>query len=313
LSERLGRAAARRGFDMLERQLAALAPAWPAPALRTAGGCGWLRNRLSGAWPSAEQVRFVFPGLERGAAARIAWRIGGMEGRNRLLVELIRRDGLSTVRPLVRTPAMLAALRPPLVLCTFHVGAMQGLGAALERLPAPVLALREGLLGTARPPLEIVSTHGHDEGRAAAFHRCLDRLQRGGFAAMAIDLTAGPGPAAPCLGRWLTLARGPFALARLAGAPLVPIVARWRSGEIEIVLGEPFAAEPSSSGGAGAMARENALAVAAAGWLERYLVASPGELGLGLLRALLAAGAAPDSADERLEQRPAAVEPAAVE
>ena len=75
------------------------------------------------------------------------------------------------------------------------------------------------------------------------------------------------------------------------------------------MLGEPFAAEPSAAaGGAGAMTQENALAVAAASWLERYLVASPGELGLGLLRALLAAGTAPDSAGERLEQGPPAVE-----
>jgi hypothetical protein len=295
LSERSGRAAARRGFDALERRLAALAAGWPAPALRAAGGLGWLRNRLAGAWPSPEQVGVLFPRLDRAAAARAAWSIGALEGRNRLLVELIRRAGLAAVRPLVRTPAALAALRPPLVLCSCHVGAVQGLEPALERLPAPVLALRQGVLGAARPPLEIVSTDGNDQARAAAFYRGLDRLRCGGFVAMVFDLPTASGPVAPFLGRRLELSRGPFALARLAGVPLVPIVARWRGGEIEVDLGAPLAADAGVAAGSGAeeMAREGALAVAAASWFERYLLASPPELGLGLLRALLAAEAAP--------------------
>ena len=285
---RSGAAAARQGFDFLERRLAALASARPALALRAAGGLGRLRNRLSGAWPSPRQVALLFPHLDRAAAARAAWRIGGLECRNRLLVEIIRRSGLAALHPLVRTPSPLAALRPPLVLCFFHVGAMQALGAALERLPAPVLAFRHGLLQAGRPPLEVLSTAGNDETRSAAFHRALAHLHRGGFVALAPDLSPGPSLAAPCLGRRLPLARGPFALARLAAAPLLPLVARWRHGHLETLLGPPLAAA-----GTRALATESALAAAAATWLERYLLAAPTELSLGLLRNLLAADTAP--------------------
>ncbi len=275
----------------MERRLAALAGSHPAAALRAAGGFGRLRNRLSGAWPSPEQVGGLFPRLDRAAAARVAWRIGGMECRNRLLVEIIRRAGSAALRPLLRQPSPLAALRPPLVLCFFHVGAMQGLGAALEQLPAPVLAFRQGLLAAGRPPLEVVSTEGDDQARAAAFHRGLDRLRRGGFVAMAIDLPPARTLAAPCLGRSLALSRGPFALARLAGCPLVPFVARWRQGRIDTVHGAPLATDSAID--------EIALARTAASWLERYLLDTPAEMGLGLLRDLLAAETAAASAPRR--------------
>jgi hypothetical protein len=74
----------------------------------------------------------------------------------------------------------------------------------------------------------------------------------------------------------------------------VPIVARWQGNEIEIILGPPLAAGPAAASTAaaahpGEIADEAALAGAAATWLERYLLASPAELGLGLLRDLLAA------------------------
>ena len=183
-------------------------------------------------------------------------------------------------------PEALTDLRPPRILGTFHVGALHALGPALERLPGPVLALRQSQLYAPSPPLEIAATEGDDQLRAAAFHRALDHLKRGGFVALTLDMPQGPGLRAPCLGRELTLARGPFALARITGAPLAPIVARWRGGGIEVELGDALAAD-SSAAAAGPLAWESALAAAAALWLERYLLASPSEIGLGLLRELL--------------------------
>jgi hypothetical protein len=263
--------------------MAPLAARHPRLALSGASVLGSLRNRLSRRWPSPDQVRSLFPQLEIRAASRVAWSIGALEARNRLLVDGIRRAGLGPVRPLVRTPAAFAALRPPLVLGSFHVGAVQALGAAIERLPGPVLVLRMGSLYTPSPPVEVVSTEGDDQPRAAAFQRALVHLDGGGFVVLAFDLAPGPGLRAPCLGRTLELARGPFALARLTGAPLRPLVARWRRSTVVVTVGEALAGDPSS----GPEARESELAAAAARWLERHLLESPAELGLGLLRALL--------------------------
>lgn len=274
-------AIASRVFDALEDRLAR---GTPRRALPLAAVLGQARNRLSRRWPSPEQVRSLFPHLDPSAAARIAGKIGGLEARNRVLVAGIRRVGLEPVRPLVRCPEGFAALRPPLLLGTFHVGALHALGPALERLPGPVLALRHGPLFVPRPPLEVATTEGDEQSRAALFHRALLHLDRGGFVALALDVAQGAALQVTCLGRPLALARGPFALARLTGVPLVPLVARWRSGEVEILLGDPLA---SPGQDAGPEAWEGALAASAARWLERYLLAAPGELGLGLLRQLL--------------------------
>jgi hypothetical protein len=272
---------ASRVFDTLEDWLAR---GTPHRALPAAAVLGQARNRLSRRWPSPEQVQSLFPHLDRSAAARLAWRIGGLEARNRVLVAGIRRAGLEPVRPLVRCPEAFTALRPPVLLGTFHVGAMHALGPALEQLPGPVLALRQGPLFVPRPPLEVATTEGDEQSRSALFHRALLHLDRGGFVALALDVVQGSALRVSCLGRPLALARGPFALARLTGTPLVPLVARWRSGGVEILLGDPLALPGQE---AGPEAWEGALAASAARWLESYLLASPGELGLGLLRNLL--------------------------
>lgn len=281
----MSRAAGSGIFDALERGLIPLAASRPRQAFALAAGLGRLRNRLSRRWPGPEQIHALFPELGARAAARVAWSVGGLEARNRLAVELVRRAGLEPLRPLVRTPDSFAALRPPLILGTFHAGAVHAIGPALERLPAPVLALRQGPLFAPRPPLEVATTEGDEQSRAALFHRAVEHLGRGGFVAMALDVAPGAGLRATCLGRPLVLARGPFALARLTGAPIVPLVARWRGGGVEIVVAPHPLGPPSA--GREPEREEVALASSAARWLESYLLASPAEIGLGLLRALL--------------------------
>jgi hypothetical protein len=274
--------ATRRVFDALERGLAPLAVRHPKLALSGADILGSLRNRLSRRWPSPEQVRSLFPHLDPRSAAHLAWSLGALEARNRLLVATIERAGLEPVRPLMRmSPGSFDALRPPLILGTFHVGAVQALGACLERLPAPVLILRQGAIYKPRPPVEIESTEGDSQRRAASFQRALAHLDHGGFVVLALDVVQGPAYRVPCLGRTLELARGPFALARIAGAPLVPLVGRWRDGGVEAEAGEALALDPGTAD------FEESLAVSAGRWLERYLLESPAELGLGLLRMLL--------------------------
>lgn len=273
-------------FDALERRLAAWAPGHPRPALFAADRLGRWRNRLSRRWPSPEQVRALFPHLGAGEAAKVAWRIGGLEARNRIWVEGLRQAGLDPLRSLVWTPPEAAALRPPLLLGIFHVGAVHALSPALEQLCAPVIALRHGLLYQGRPPLTVATTEGGSGERAKLFQRLLANLEGGGFVATALDVVPGVGLKAPCLGHQLTMARGPFGLARLAGVPIVPIVGRFRGGGVEIVFGEALSIPPETSDAA---EWESALAASAAGWLERYLRPEPAEISLGLLRNLLGA------------------------
>ncbi len=272
-------------FDVLERLLAARVPGSPRLALAAAAGVGRWRNRLSRRWPSPEQVRALFPHLGAREAAAVAWRIGGLEARNRVFVEGLRQAGLEPLRPLVRIPPEVAALRPPCLLGIFHVGAVHSLSPAFEQLPAPAIALRHGLLYRGRPPLTVMTTEGGPEERRKLFKRLLAQLQEGGFVATALDVVPGAGVQAPCLGHTITLARGPFGLARLAGVPIVPFVGRFRNGGVEIVVGEalptPEASDPVEF--------EAALAASAALWLERYLLPDPAEIGLGLLRNLLGA------------------------
>ncbi|HWW59819.1 MAG TPA: hypothetical protein VN181_00500, partial [Thermoanaerobaculia bacterium] len=173
--------------------------------------------------------------------------------------------------------AALEAIAPPAIFGLFHVGAIHVLGAALERLRAPMLALRQGDLYTPRPPHEIATTQGTEQQRAAAFHRALRHLQRGGFVAIALDIVPASQIDVRCFGRPFTLARGAFALSRITGAPVIPLAGRWTRDCVDVVAGDPLPRSHS----------EQELADAAAAWLERYLLDAPAELTLGLLRRLL--------------------------
>jgi hypothetical protein len=281
-------------FDLLERRLMPLAMRRPRPAYAAAAALGSLRNRLSRRWPSPEQVAALFPRLSPAAARRVAWSIGGDEARNRLLIETIRRSGPAGVRPLLGPSAdALSRLRPPHILGMFHVGAIQSLNVAVERLPGPVLVLRQGALYRPAPPVEIESTDGDSQRRASSFRRALVHLKSGGFVVLAFDVVQGASFGVSCLGRELELARGPFALARLTGAPLRPLTASWRKGRLAVTLGETLAAAPAVASDPEEW--ERALAASAGGWLERYLRAAPADLTLGLLRILLAGGITPES------------------
>jgi hypothetical protein len=273
-------------FDALERGLAPLAARHPRLAFPAASALGALRNRLSRRWPSPAQIQTLFPHLDRRPAERVSREIGGFEARNRLLIARLQRTGLERVRSLVRTSREFPELRPPLILGFFHTGAVQALGAAIERLPGPVLLLRQGSLYTPRPPVHLETTEGDGQQRATAFRRALAHLAAGGFVVVAFDVVPGPGFRVPCLGRTIELARGPFAMARLTGAPLVPLVARWRRSGVEVEIGEALSAGLETD----PKAMEIALAASAARWLEGYLLESPAEIGLGLVRSLLGAG-----------------------
>lgn len=280
-------ARARRAFDRLEAILGRLAERRPRAAFAAAGLVGAARNRLSQRWPSTGEVRALFPHLGRVAAALVAARIGALEARNRVQVRCVARAGLAPLRPLVAVADPLLALRGPCILATFHVGATHTLGPALERLSAPVLALRLGSLAAVRPPVESITTEGAEQQRAAVFHRAMRQLDGGGFVAMAVDVVRGAWIEVACLRRPLRLARGAFALSALTGAPIVPLVSRWSRHGAHVVAGEPLRPVNDAGHTADPEVSEQALAGAAAAWLQKYLLGAPAELSLGLLLGLL--------------------------
>jgi hypothetical protein len=106
-----------------------------------------------------------------------------------------------------------------------------------------------------------------------------------GVVMAAID---GPGGASsttvPCLGRRIVVRRGPLAVARLTGAPLVPVVAQWMAhGRIRILTGSPFSLPAAND-----PLFERAAALAVARWLELHLTTYPDDLWPYTLRNLIA-------------------------
>lgn len=251
--------------------LARLAVRAPRVAFRLASITGAARNAVTGRWPSAQEVE------GRGARLRMA----ALKERNEVLVRCIRRSGLDTIRPLVKVPDEWRRLEGPCILGTFHVGALHAVGAALEALGKPVLGVREGRLFEPRPPLELISTR---QQRAAVMLRAVEYLRAGKLVVLALDGAADTMIETTCLGHRLALARGAFALARMTGAPIVPIVMRWHGTDVEVVLGQRLEGD-----------NEEQLAHAAARWLESYLRDEPHQLTLGLLRELLYAEPRPTS------------------
>ena len=182
--------------------------------------------------------------------------------------------------PLVTNPG-LEALRPPLVLASFHVGPYEAIGAALSRLPGEVVALDRGQFGRV-PHVTVLPRGENAAARSRAFSAALTALRSGGFVFVNVDAYEPDKQEVstievPLLGRTLPLARGAFALARIAQVPIVPIVPRWRGNAIEVEIGEPMRLDARG---------ERAAAEVTAAWIERYLRERPGETSVFMLERL---------------------------
>jgi hypothetical protein len=228
-----------------------------------------------------ERLAEVFPELATGpvrAARRRSW--ANILQAEALLASLGRPDGQRGEPEIVPNPD-LAALRPPLILASFHVGIFPAVGAALARLPGDVLVVHRARF-TPRPGFTLV-LRGEDEWeRARTFHRAVTSLRSGGFVFTTLDGGYGEdgydaaAVDAPMLGGTISLARGGFALARITRTPIVPLVARRCGRRIEFSCGDPIS--PAQG--------EEAMAAAAAQWLGDYLLEFPGEISSRTLQIL---------------------------
>jgi lauroyl/myristoyl acyltransferase len=221
--------------------------------------------------PNRRDLRRFFPDLDPRDALRKIWRT---HARTLLLGGWIRRKGIAPIRRFVRENDVVRKLEPPMILGTFHIGPTLGLGVLSERLQGETLVLR----GTQFPLDRATRTNvdliaGTEQQRAATFHRAIERLRERGFVILALDPKEAQRIAVPFFGGTLHLARGPFAMARVARVPIVPLVARWDGDEIELIVGDALPLSDS----------EAVIAEAAGAWLEAYLRKWPGELSYRVL------------------------------
>jgi lauroyl/myristoyl acyltransferase len=106
-------------------------------------------------------------------------------------------------------------------------------------------------------------------------------LRGGGFALLAVDGVGTARVPVTLFGTETSVSAGAFALARLAGAPVLPIAVRWQGSGVRFDTGDLI---PSGA------AEEMAASVAA--WLEGYLDRNPGELTPPVAKLLSSAPAA---------------------
>jgi hypothetical protein len=245
-------------------------------AIRAADRFGALLHRWRLQPPSAATLAELLGRTDRAPLEPAARASAALRLKNHVAIAAVGRRGLTGLGELIRPPVPLAELadRPRgIVLVTVHLGAPFGVRAALERWTIPVIRLRD---------LEL----RHAEGRARGLKEAVDALRRGGVVLAVLD---GPGGTStepvPCLGRQIVFRRGPLVLARLTGAPIVPVVSSWTPDHhIELRLGATLAAASRDQ-----TTFEPDAAAVLARWFEDHIRAHPEDLWPFTIRNLLAA------------------------
>jgi hypothetical protein len=231
--------------------------------------------------PSPTEVAALYDWLPRGRLGAVARDIAALHLKNRAAIALVQRDRTADLATLVRWPSdstrgeLVGGAGARLVVAC-HVGAFFGIRAALHGINRPVLMMRD-------LPMSAAAS------RAGALKQAVDHLRAGGLVVATLD---GPGGTSTgevtCLGRRIVLRRGAFTLARITGAPLVPVVCAWTArGHIEMRIAE--AIDRPLTEGLTSTALEDDMAVRTARWLDAYLRAEPQEIWPSTLRHYLGA------------------------
>jgi lauroyl/myristoyl acyltransferase len=273
----------------LRSGLKRIAARWPQPSLAAANVVAWSTQSL-GRGVSVDAIGEVLPDLDSAeleAARRATW---ASSLRCAVLAAALSVAGAPRPYPRLVGGPDPAAIQAPAVLATFHVGPLQAMGLLFERLAADVLVLQaatENEFPPPRPGFTRMDVGDDQWQRAAAFRNALEALRSGEFVCLAVDGKGAPLVEAPLLGRRIGLARGAFALARMTGAPIIPVAPRWRGTGIGIVAGDPVAPGDDS-----------AMAAALTRWMESFVLESPGEIVPSLVALLREGGPLSDAAVE---------------
>jgi hypothetical protein len=273
----------RRLYDTVTRGLARI---HLRGAIALLDATGRLANAAAFHGPTPAEVGALFNWLPRRDLNRVARGSSALHLKNRAAIALVDGHRTADLASLVRWSTdserrAIAEGRSGMLIVACHVGAFYGIRAALHGIDRPVFTMRD----VATP--DAVS-------RAAAIKRAVDALRAGELVVATLD---GPGGTSTrevtCLGRRIVFRRGPFALARLTGAPLVPVVCAWtRRGHIEVRVAA--AIERPARQPLDAIEFEDEMAVRTAHWLEAYLRTEPQEVWPSTLRNYLAAPVARD-------------------
>lgn len=183
-------------------------------------------------------------GLRGDERRRFGQRVWAGNKRSDVLWTRLARDPGTLARLVVDTPvapiARLLAERRGLILAAVHHGPVRVAAMSVRRLyPDTLFVVEESRLFPAHarvPPL------GDERERAAALVEARRHLRAGGVVYLAPDGHAGRHELTlPVRGGTVALQRGAATLARLSGAPALPITAAWTDEGVRVLHGEPIA------------------------------------------------------------------------
>lgn len=242
---------------LLTRSVDALLDDLPADVLRQ-----YIRNRTLLPFANngrlVEAVEDLFGPLTAERRREIAEGISLVEVKNWGIRAAWDVGGLEAVVPFVRCaePEKLQEFhknRRPAILAFMHLGARFAVGPALRKIgihaaiiaifPVELSAEDVQAFVSLQPGLSYLRLTAGGIGGATAFMRAIEQLRKGGVVAAGIDGQQGGSDfPLPFLGRRISVKRGIAALARLTGAPIIPIALAFSptGWNIDFQIGEPL-------------------------------------------------------------------------
>jgi len=266
---------------------------------------------LTGVWSSllaegqsVPNVVMNLTGLPPGEALdRLVTQVLFTDFKNRCLTHAWRVGGLTSVKELIRCHDLqrlqdLHQNQRGAVFVFSHFGPKYAIAPAFQQAGVPV-ALFQGVLpapltrenverfAERMPGMEFYWLNDPRTNRAIHLKKGVERLQRGGLVATAID--GGHGDVlteAEFFGHRIQVARGAAVLARMTGVPLIPITVTWGEGwSMDFRVHEPIA--PPTGIPANSAEFDLALTHGAVRFFDAYLRKSPEQLRLDRIARLI--------------------------